>query len=226
MECRVYGKKNVEKQGDMWVVSHQQALMDISQEQGNCASMIAEANKKRLDAINEQLYTDPEFHAAAAHVERRAKHAETTHALICLGLQRFENAFARKRARRTIPPGWFDICSTGLKAALLMPRRCHRWRCSTSTTRCGSAATRSRRTSRRSARTGGRRCARATCRRSSCRSSSLGPPCRRLRATPCRRASSTTSCIGTRRRGRSPRACRAPTPSRAASKSTFAASAR
>ena len=118
MECRVYGKKNVEKQGDMWVVAHQQVLMDISQEQGNSAAMIDEANKNRLAHINEQIYRSPDFDAATAHTERRAKHAESTYALIRLGLQRFDNAFARKRARRTIPPGWFDICSTGLKAAL------------------------------------------------------------------------------------------------------------
>ena len=117
MECRVYGKKNVEKQGDMWVVAHQQVLMDISQEQSNSAAMITEANKKRLTDINEKVYNFPEFDAATAHAARRAKHAESTYALIRLGLQRFDNAFARKRARRTIPPGWFDICSTGLKAS-------------------------------------------------------------------------------------------------------------
>ena len=80
--------------------------------------MLDDANKKRIDTVNKGLFESAEFNANMAHSERRAQHAKVVNAGIRLGLQRFENAFARKRARRTIPPGWYDICSTGLKAAL------------------------------------------------------------------------------------------------------------
>ena len=108
-------RARVEKQGDMWVVSHQQALKDISQRAGKLRLDDRRGEQEaRRDAINAAaVHGILSVDAATAHVERRAKHAETTHALICLGLQRFENAYARKRARRTIPPGWFDICYDG-----------------------------------------------------------------------------------------------------------------
>ena len=35
-----------------------------------------------------------------------------------LGLQRFQNAYESKKARRSIPPGWRDVAYTGLKDAL------------------------------------------------------------------------------------------------------------
>ena len=35
-----------------------------------------------------------------------------------LGLQRFQNAYESKKARRSIPPGWRDVAHTGLKDAL------------------------------------------------------------------------------------------------------------
>ena len=33
-----------------------------------------------------------------------------TDAAVRLGLQRFEHAYERKKARKMIPPGWQDVC--------------------------------------------------------------------------------------------------------------------
>ena len=53
-----------------------------------------------------------------AHAARQALHAEQVDAAIKFGLRRFEHAFASKKLAASIPPGWRDICHTGLRDAL------------------------------------------------------------------------------------------------------------
>ena len=123
IERRAYGKTTTEKHGDMWVLSVRQVLRDVSIEQEKVHSMVAEWDKqKRADLRN----ADYEAHQAQYQVfdfkretlQRRAAHAEATFASIKLGLQRFEHAYGRAKARKSIPPGYYDVAHTGLKNAV------------------------------------------------------------------------------------------------------------
>ena len=58
------------------------------------------------------------FNRRAETRARQLEHAEATSSCIKLGLQRFEHAYGRKKARKSIPPGYFDVAYTGLKAAV------------------------------------------------------------------------------------------------------------
>ena len=119
MAYRAYGKQHVERQGDLWVVEQQQALKDISSEQVKGHEMLEESDKLEREAIKRRRAEEGDaFDVKAAILERQARHSESMGALVCLGLQRVENAYGRKKVRRTIPPGYFDICHTGLRAEL------------------------------------------------------------------------------------------------------------
>lgn len=119
MAYRAYGKQHVERQGDLWVVEQQQALKDISSEQVKGHDMLEESDKLERDDIKRRRAEEGDaFDVKAAILERQARHSESMDALVCLGLQRVENAYGRKKVRRTIPPGYFDICHTGLRAEL------------------------------------------------------------------------------------------------------------
>ena len=119
MEYRAYGKQHVERQGDLWVVEQQQVLKDIACEQVKGHEMVEESDKLEREEIKRRRIEEGDaFDVKKATLERQERHAESVNALVCLGLQRYENAYSRKKVRRTIPPGYYDICHTGLKEAL------------------------------------------------------------------------------------------------------------
>ena len=141
IEMRSYGKRTTEKQGNLVIMEPQQRLKDVSIEQVKTHEMIDSWDKRKRAKISADDYAarnaapaqDPGAGAAApppdapvpAHVNtaqaianRRVRHEEAVSACIRLGLQRFESAFERKRDRRTIPPGWYDVAHTGLRQAL------------------------------------------------------------------------------------------------------------
>ena len=147
IEHRSYGKRTSEKQGNLVIMEPQQRLKDISIEQVKTHEMIDNWDKRKRAKISSDDYaarnsketatarqpdvagpsdapppTPPEAPAyqntAQAIANRRVKHEAAVSACIRLGLQRFQSAYERKRDRRTIPPGWYDIAYTGLKDAL------------------------------------------------------------------------------------------------------------
>ena len=123
IEHRAYGAGSNEKNGDMWVVSVRQILRDISQNQEKVHAMVGEHDKRSRKRLRDQDYAAQQaayqvFDAKDATRKRQQLHAQATDAAVRLGLQRFEHAYERKKARKMIPPGWFDVCHTGLRDAL------------------------------------------------------------------------------------------------------------
>ena len=147
IEHRSYGKRTSEKQGNLVIMEPQQRLKDISIEQVKTHEMIDSWDKRKRAKISADDYdarnaapqppapepaaagssdapppTPPAARAyantAQAIANRRVKHEAAVSACIRLGLQRFQSAYERKRDRRTIPPGWYDVAYTGLRDAL------------------------------------------------------------------------------------------------------------
>ena len=147
IEHRSYGKRTSEKQGNLVIMEPQQRLKDISIEQVKTHEMIDSWDKRKRAKISADDYdarnaapqppapepaaagtsdapppTPPAARAyantAQAIANRRVKHEVAVSACIRLGLQRFQSAYERKRDRRTIPPGWYDVAYTGLRDAL------------------------------------------------------------------------------------------------------------
>lgn len=123
IERRAYGKRSVEKHGDVWSLEPKQELKDISQEQRKIHEMITRWDKAEREEVARRGYASlvggAAYDSAEGVAARRARHAEATDACVRLGLQRFEAAYASKKKRATIPPGWFDVCHKGLREALL-----------------------------------------------------------------------------------------------------------
>ena len=124
IEHRAYGKTSTEKHGEMWVLSPRQIIADIAQEQEKVHSMVQEHDKRRRADLRNRAYArhhmmQPEaFDRKEETRKRQRDHAEATDAAVRLGLQRVAHAFERKKARKMIPPGWYDVCHTGLRDAL------------------------------------------------------------------------------------------------------------
>ena len=124
IEYRAYGdKKTSEKHGDMWVLSVRQALVDVSIDQEKVHAMTQQHDKRRRAEISSADYAarqaECRVHDQKEETRKRQRdHAEATDAAVRLGLQRFQHTFERKKARKMIPPGWYDVANTGLKEAL------------------------------------------------------------------------------------------------------------
>ena len=123
IERRAYGTAQTEKNGDAWVFSVRQVLRDISIEQEKVHAMTMEYDKQRRATLRSANYNaQPGSSQAVNHKaetrKRQLEHAEATTACIKLGLQRFEHAYGRKKARKFIPPGYFDVAHTGLKTSI------------------------------------------------------------------------------------------------------------
>lgn len=122
IERRAYGKRSVEKQGEMWVLEPRQALKDISQEQRKVHAMVDTWNKRQRATIVDRGYVAQRAgmpHDCARDVaDCRERHASAVAATVRLGLQRFETAYSSKKKRASIPAGWFDVCHKGLREAL------------------------------------------------------------------------------------------------------------
>ena len=123
LERRAYGKTTTEKHGDMWVLSVRQILRDIAIELSKVHSMVSEWDKERRAEVRNADYDAHQaqylvFDVKAETQRRREEHAEAVLATITLGLQRFEHAYGRAKARKSIPPGYYDVASTGLKTAV------------------------------------------------------------------------------------------------------------
>ena len=123
IERRAYGKTSQEKNGDVWVFSVRQQLRDHSIEQEKVHAMVNEYDKQRRAELRSANYNAQQaqyqvFNRREEMRKRQVEHAEATSACIKLGLQRFEHAYGRKKARKSIPPGYFDVAFTGLKDAV------------------------------------------------------------------------------------------------------------
>lgn len=123
IERRAYGKTTTEKNGNVWVLSVRQVLRDTSEYQVSGHTMVDDWDQLQRTQIRNKDYDATELNREPYKVQeatrwRRAKHAEATFAMIKLGLQRFEHAFGRAKARKSIPPGYYDVAHVGLKAAV------------------------------------------------------------------------------------------------------------
>jgi len=123
LERRAYGTAQTEQNGNVWVFSVRQILRDISIEQEKVHAMTIEYDKQKRTELrsanyNAQPGSNQEFNRATQTRKRQRDHADATSACIKLGLQRFEHAYGRKKARKFIPPGYFDVAHTGLKDSL------------------------------------------------------------------------------------------------------------
>ena len=117
LDRRAYETRNVDKVGNVWVLEPRQVLRDISLEIERIMGLVDESDKQARAA----LAANPAATAEArreAHQQRQALHSEQVDAAIKFGLRRFEHAFASKKLAASIPPGWRDICHTGLREAL------------------------------------------------------------------------------------------------------------
>ena len=123
IERRAYGKTSQRKEGDVWVFSVRQIQRDISIEQEKVHAMVNQYDKlQRAELRNRNDNAQPGsmevFTTKDATRKRQAEHARATAACVKLGLQRFEHAYGRKKARKLIPPGYYDIAHVGLKETL------------------------------------------------------------------------------------------------------------
>ena len=123
IERRAYGTTNQEKNGNVWVFSVRQILRDISIEQEKVHAMTIEYDKQRRADLRSANYNAQPGSAQVLNRKtetrkRQRDHADATTACIKLGLQRVEHAYGRKKARKFIPPGYFDVAYTGLRDAL------------------------------------------------------------------------------------------------------------
>ena len=130
LDRRAYETRNVDKVGNVWVLEPRQALRDISLEVERVMGLVDESDRQARAAL---VATPPATATARreAHAARQARRAEQVDAAIKFGLRRFEHAFASKKLAASIPPGWRDICHTGLRDALkeaaeIGARKCER----------------------------------------------------------------------------------------------------
>ena len=95
-------------------------------EQERVHAMVNEHDRRRRAELSSADYaarhvpSGQVFDAKASTRKRQRDHAEATDAAVRLGLQRFQHGYERKKARKMIPPGWFDVCHLGLHDALKM----------------------------------------------------------------------------------------------------------
>jgi hypothetical protein len=123
IERRAYGKPSQSKESGVMVFSVKQVLLDESISQETVHSNVNEYDKKwraknRSNNYNAQQAQYQVYNRREQTVKRQAEHAEATAATIKLGLQRFDHAYSRKKARKYIPPGYYDIAHVGLKNAV------------------------------------------------------------------------------------------------------------
>ena len=117
LDRRAYDKKHVDKVGDMWVLEPRQIFRDISLELERIFGMLDEADKRERINIATKTWNSAKDRREAQML-RQKLHSKQVDACIRLGLRRFEHAYGSKKLSGTIPPGWYDICHTGLRKAL------------------------------------------------------------------------------------------------------------
>ena len=122
IERRAY-RTHTQEHGSVWTLSARQILLEVSQEQEKVFAMVHEHDRRKRRAVRDadeaaQAEGAEPFDYEEATHKRRREHAEATDAAVRFGLQRFEHTYERKKARKMIPPGWYDICHVGLHDAL------------------------------------------------------------------------------------------------------------
>ena len=118
LDRRAYEKRNVDKVGEVWVLEPRQVCKDISLELERIFSMIDEYDKRERIEHARSAKKKARIQRQEDAFVRQKKHCDMVEACLRLGVRRFEHAFASKKLASTIPPGWRDICHTGLRAAL------------------------------------------------------------------------------------------------------------
>jgi hypothetical protein len=118
LDRRAYEKRNVDKVGEVWVLEPRQVCKDISLELERIFSMVDEYDKRERVEHAKSAKTRSRIERREDAVLRQKKHCDMVEACLRLGVRRFEHAFASKKLASTIPPGWRDVCHTGLRAAL------------------------------------------------------------------------------------------------------------
>jgi len=124
LERRAYGDKSItEKHGECTVLAVRQVLRDISAEQQQVHAMVEEWDKQNRVELRNADYDASQaqymvYDVKDAQRRRRAAHSEATYAAIKLGLERVDHAYSSAKARKTIPPGYYDVASTGLKTVV------------------------------------------------------------------------------------------------------------
>ena len=118
LDRRAYEKRNVDKVGEVWVLEPRQVCKDISLELERIFSMVDEYDKRERVEHAKSAKTRSRIERREDAVLRQKKHCDMVEACLRLGVRRFEHAFASKKLASTTPPGWRDVCHTGLRAAL------------------------------------------------------------------------------------------------------------
>lgn len=118
LDRRAYEKRNVDKVGEVWVLEPRQVCKDISLEIERIFSMVDEYDKRERVEHARSAKKRSRIQRREDAIVRQKKHCDLVESCIRLGVRRFEHAFASKKLASTIPPGWRDICHTGLRAAL------------------------------------------------------------------------------------------------------------
>ena len=124
IERRAYGDvQQTDEHGECKVLSVRQALRDIAGEQVKTHGMVEEWDKRARSQLSQEVYNAKQaqfmqFDAKEKTHKRKHDHSEATMASIKLGLQRMEHALTTKKQRKTIPPGYFDVAFSGLRAAV------------------------------------------------------------------------------------------------------------
>jgi hypothetical protein len=124
LERRAYGDTSItEKHGECTVLSVRQVLRDIAAEQQQVHSMVEEWDKQRRVELRNADYEASQGQYLVYDIKeqqrrRRTAHAEATYAAIKLGLERTDHAYGSAKARKTIPPGYYDVACTGLRSSV------------------------------------------------------------------------------------------------------------
>jgi len=122
LEARSYDKADTEDFGKVHVISIRQPLRDDAESQERVASMVTDWDMQNRAEIRERDYASQselhDYDAKAERLKRCERHAIATSAMVKLGLQRFHHTFGRKKARKNIPPGYYDIGHVGLWDAI------------------------------------------------------------------------------------------------------------
>ena len=94
-----------------------QVLRDYALELERVHCLLDDYDKKERLRIATTKYASAKERREAQMLRQRL-HSKQVDACVKLGLRRYEHAFASKKLSGTIPPGWRDICNTGLRKAL------------------------------------------------------------------------------------------------------------
>ena len=120
LDLRSYDQNDGLNRDANFVLEPRQVLKDLSIEIRRANDVAVEWNDRETARINDMPGMDDDDlkDAEKADDKRRVAFASGVDECIKMGLRSFEHAFACKRTRALIPPGWVDIIGKGLQESL------------------------------------------------------------------------------------------------------------